>query len=67
MLDSGGGDFTEAGKLYQYQGFFKDLVHHVEEIAMTGLERKSATVLDSPLMCFTSNLNFERDSDHRAS
>lgn len=38
----------------------------VIEKVVISLERKFATVLDSFLMFFTSNLNRERDLDHRA-
>ena len=31
-----------------------------------GLEMKFAIVLDYSFMCFTSNMNFKRDSDHLA-
>lgn len=33
---------------------------------LIGPEKKSAIVLDSPLMCLTSNFNLERDSAHLA-
>lgn len=34
------------------------------EKVMIGLDKKSATVLNSSLICLTLNLNRERDSDH---
>lgn len=34
--------------------------------AVIGLEIKSAIVLDYSFMCFTSNMNLERDLDHLA-
>lgn len=72
---SEGSDHTDIGT-YHYPGNFllelefnSDFELHLDamEIAIIGLDKKSAVVLDSLLMCFTSNLNGERKSDQLAS
>lgn len=55
------------GILSVYHPFGSFPLLNVIEKTVVGLERKFSTIFDSHFMCFTSNLNDERDSDHLAS